>query len=158
MVARGADLNWVLDKQKGHTLLHTLCASTLKMNKMEKQLIYDIVKFLIDKGANINQRTLNDKTAEDLAASHCNSVAIIDLITKKKETQEIRPRTNSQSSLRGRELSTLRDQYMEDKGDTKLFEDSEPVGRQRIPSRKAFFGKEESSIWADKLSCIKKKK
>ncbi len=75
----------MLDKVRGFTLLHYLCAITHKLKKEEKQLNYDLIKFLIDRGANVNQRSLDDRLPEDLALKHCNSTAIIDLINKSKQ-------------------------------------------------------------------------
>lgn len=34
LVNHGADLNWVLDKVRGYSLLHTLCSTSLKLNKI----------------------------------------------------------------------------------------------------------------------------
>lgn len=67
-----ADPNWVFEKQKGFNLLHFLCSSSIKMNKNEKQLNYDLISFLVKHGANINQKTLTDKKPIDLLASHSN--------------------------------------------------------------------------------------
>jgi ankyrin repeat protein len=112
LINHGADPNWVIDKVKGHTLLHTLCASTLKLSKIEKQLIHDIIKLLIDKGANVLQRSLDDKLPEDLAVTHCNSVAIMDLINKKKEKlPTVRQRINSQNSVHLKDNSILRNTF-----------------------------------------------
>jgi hypothetical protein len=33
LVQRGADVNWIIDKQKGYTLLHSLCSTVVRMNK-----------------------------------------------------------------------------------------------------------------------------
>ena len=46
------------------------------MNKSQKQLNYDLIKFLINHGANINQKTLTDKKPFDLLDSHCNADAL----------------------------------------------------------------------------------
>jgi ankyrin repeat protein len=117
LINHGADPNWVIDKVKGYTLLHTLCSSTLKLSKAEKQLIHDIIKFLIDKGANILQRGLDDKLPEDLAVTHCNFVAIIDLINKKKDKMTTAPimrqRINSQTTNRYKDNSILRNTFEE---------------------------------------------
>lgn len=34
LINHGADMNWILDKIRGYTLLHTLCSTALKMNKV----------------------------------------------------------------------------------------------------------------------------
>lgn len=42
------------------------------MNKTQKQLNFDIVKFLLEMGANVDQLTLADQTCEDVIHNHCN--------------------------------------------------------------------------------------
>lgn len=112
LVNHGADMNWIIDKVKGYTLLHLLCACQLKLKKNESQLAHDIIRFLIEKGANVMQRGLDDKLPEDLAVTHCNSVAIIDLINKKKEKLPTnRSRISSQITFRKRESSVLRNTF-----------------------------------------------
>lgn len=150
LINHGADLNWVIDKVKGYTLLHTLCASTMKFKKNESQLIHDIIKFLIDKGANILQRGLDDKLPEDLAATHCNAVAIIDLINKKKEKMPTgRQRVSSQITSRKRESSVLRNTF-EERTELEMFQDR--------PLKKTSEASQSASDWKDKLGCISKKR
>ncbi len=42
------------------------------MNNSQKELNYRIIKFLLEKGADMNQKTLKDQTTEDLIEGHCN--------------------------------------------------------------------------------------
>ena len=42
------------------------------MNNNQKDLNCKIIKFLLEKGADINQKTLKDEIALDLIANHCN--------------------------------------------------------------------------------------
>lgn len=72
LLKNGADINWIIDKSKGYSLLHYFCASKMKMNKSQIQINYDIISFLLEKGANINQLTLADKNCFDLCQTHCN--------------------------------------------------------------------------------------
>jgi hypothetical protein len=85
LVFKGADVNWIVDKQEGYTLLHSLCSCSVKMSKAERQINYEIIKFLIDRGADINMRAFNGKRPEDLVTGHCSMTAILDLIIKRKE-------------------------------------------------------------------------
>lgn len=62
LVKHGADLNWVIDKKRGLTLLHYFCSLKVRMAKAQKQLNLDIVRFLLEKGADPRQQTLDDKT------------------------------------------------------------------------------------------------
>ena len=36
LINNGADVNWIVDKNKGYSLLHFFCASKMKMNKTQK--------------------------------------------------------------------------------------------------------------------------
>ena len=62
LIKNGADLNWIIDKKTGYSLLHYFCSLRVKMNKAQKQLNYDIIKFLLEKGADCRMTTLNDRT------------------------------------------------------------------------------------------------
>lgn len=88
LVHKGADVNWIIDKQEGYTLLHSLCSCTIKMSKAERQINYEIIKFLIDSGADINMKAFNGKRPEDLVTGHCSMTAILDLIIKRKDILE----------------------------------------------------------------------
>lgn len=72
LINHGADQNWIIDKKRGWSLLHYFCGLRLKMNKQQIKLNYEIVKFLLDQGADVCQLTLDDKTCEDLLENHCN--------------------------------------------------------------------------------------
>lgn len=85
LVQRGADVNWIIDKEQGYTLLHSLCACSMRMSKLEKQINYDIVKFLLESGADIGMRGFDGKLPEELVTGHCSMTAILDLIIKRKE-------------------------------------------------------------------------
>lgn len=54
----GADVNWVIDKKRGMTLLHYFCGLKVKMTKCQKQLNFEIVRWLLEKGADCKQMTL----------------------------------------------------------------------------------------------------
>jgi len=47
LVKHGADPNWIIDKKKGHSLLHYFCNEKGQLNKSEKKLNYDLIKFLL---------------------------------------------------------------------------------------------------------------
>lgn len=36
LIDHGADVNWILDKSKGYSLLHYFCSIKMKMNKVQK--------------------------------------------------------------------------------------------------------------------------
>jgi ankyrin repeat protein len=47
LVSHGADVNWVMDKANGYSLLHFYCSLRLPMNDSQRKLNYKIVKFLL---------------------------------------------------------------------------------------------------------------
>lgn len=54
------------------------------MNENQKDLNYRIIKFLLEKGADLNQKTLKDLTARDLLENHCNKEKIAALLDEFK--------------------------------------------------------------------------
>jgi len=50
------------------------------MSHSEKEINYEIIKFLIENGAKKNIKTYDGKTAYDLSENHCNKVAIQELL------------------------------------------------------------------------------
>jgi len=62
LIKNGADLDWIIDKKNGYSMLHYLCSQKMKMNKIQKTLNYEIIKFLLEKGANYKMTTLNDRS------------------------------------------------------------------------------------------------
>ena len=80
LIQFGSDVNWIIDKQRGHTLLMQLCAVKHEMGKSEKQLNIDSIKFLVNNGADKNIRNLKGKTAFDLAAKNSNCKIIREIL------------------------------------------------------------------------------
>lgn len=102
---------------------------------------------MIDRGANINQRTLDDKQPEDLATKHCNATAIIDLIVKRKEHMQENPRKRTVSHLI---LKKKDSSFLEDRTGLDMFQDVHP---EKVNS-----SVREPSDWKEKLGCMSKKK
>lgn len=80
LIKHGADVNWVIDKTNGYSLLHYFCSLKLKMNKMQKQINLEVVHFLLRHGANPEQPTLQDCTCKELVLNHCNTEEILPLL------------------------------------------------------------------------------
>ena len=80
LVKNGADLDWIIDKKNGYTLLHYFCSFKIKMNKTQKMLNLEIIRFLLDRGANSKLVTLNDTTCRDLVESHCSREEILEIL------------------------------------------------------------------------------
>jgi ankyrin repeat protein len=66
----GADIDWIIDKKRGYTLLMYLCANKVELTPKEQLIHYQIIKFLIENGANRNIKTSKGKTAIDLCSKH----------------------------------------------------------------------------------------
>lgn len=79
LVRSGADVDWIIDKKNGYSLLHYFCSLKMKMNKAQKQLNFDIIRFLLEKGANFRQLTLGDRSCEQLLEHHCNREELLAL-------------------------------------------------------------------------------
>ena len=88
LASKGADINWIVDKQKGYTLLHMLCSNSIKMSKSEREINFEIIKFLIENGSDLHMRAFNGKKPEELLVGHCGMTAILDFIIKFKTGQE----------------------------------------------------------------------
>lgn len=71
LLENGADINWIVDKIKGYTLLMQLCAVKMPLSEKEKQITLEIIQYLIDNGADRSFKTVKGKTAFDLAEKHC---------------------------------------------------------------------------------------
>lgn len=46
----GGDINWIVDKTHGYTLLMQLCSIRMTLNQREAEINYQIIKFLIENG------------------------------------------------------------------------------------------------------------
>jgi ankyrin repeat protein len=47
LIDHGADVNWIVDKNRGFSLLHYFCSVKVKMNNSQKDLNLKIIKFLL---------------------------------------------------------------------------------------------------------------
>jgi ankyrin repeat protein len=84
LINHGADVNWIVEKGRGFSLLHLFCGIKVKMNQVQKDFNYCIVKFLLSKGADLNQKTLKDETVADLLEGHCNKIQLLTLVQEFK--------------------------------------------------------------------------
>jgi len=81
LLQNGADINWIVDKKKGFSLLLQLCAVKLVLNEKEKEINFQTIKFLLENGANKFLQSNKGKNAFDLAKKHCNKDKILDLLS-----------------------------------------------------------------------------
>lgn len=88
LIKHGADLNWIIDKKNGFSLLHYFCSLRMKMNKSQRQLNTDIIRYLLDKGADHRLLTLTDKSCQDLLEGHCNREELLRLFQEARGKEE----------------------------------------------------------------------
>lgn len=83
----GADINWIVDKKKGYSLLLQLCAVKTNLKEKEKEINYQTIKFLLENGANRLLLTNKGKTVFDLLKKHCNNEKITVLLNTIEQTK-----------------------------------------------------------------------
>ena len=86
MLEYGADINWIVDKVKGYTLLMQLCSIRMDLSPSEKYLNAEIIKFLIENGARKDLVSIKGKNVKDILEKHCNRDELLKLI---EETNQI---------------------------------------------------------------------
>jgi len=82
----GADINWIVDKTKGHTILMQFCSVKMELEEREKRINLDVIKFLLEHGADKNIISNKGKNCMELAKKHSNSEAVIEVL---KSTNQI---------------------------------------------------------------------
>jgi len=70
LLQSGADINFIVNKEKGRTLLMEYCGVTLDMSNREKDTNLKVIKFLVEHGADVNKKSRKSKTAFDYASKH----------------------------------------------------------------------------------------
>jgi ankyrin repeat protein len=70
MLQGGADPNFVVNKEKGRTLLMEYCGITVDMSNKEKETNLKVIKFLLEHGADAGVKSQKGKTAHDYANKH----------------------------------------------------------------------------------------
>lgn len=76
----GGDINWIVDKNKGHTLLMQFCAVKMDLEDKEKKTNIDVIKFLIEHGADKYMISNKGKNCFDLAEKHSNKEPVIETL------------------------------------------------------------------------------
>ena len=76
----GGDINWIVDKNKGHTLLMQFCAVKLDLEEREKRINIEVIKFLIENGADKYMVSNKGKACFALCAKHQNKEAVLEVL------------------------------------------------------------------------------
>jgi hypothetical protein len=83
----GADINWIIDKTKGYTLLMQFCSMKHEQGEREKELNLDVIKFLLAHGANKYLKShRKSKDAFMIAEKHYNKAQVIEALNNVKQT------------------------------------------------------------------------
>ena len=57
----GADINWVINKVQGYTLLTQLCSVRMELSDQEQKLNLEIIKFLLEHGADRQLKSVDNQ-------------------------------------------------------------------------------------------------
>lgn len=76
LLQNGADINWIVNKVKSYTLLMQLSAVKMDLSQKEMDVNFEIIRFLVENGANKNIQSAKGKTAYELANKNKNKERI----------------------------------------------------------------------------------
>lgn len=86
LLQRGADIDVVVDEDKGHTLLMQYCATKIQLSETQRRANKKLVQFFLVHGANPERKSKKGKTAFELAEKHCNKTEIQELLRTEKQS------------------------------------------------------------------------
>jgi ankyrin repeat protein len=86
LLQHGADVNFIVNKEKGKTLIMEYCSIKIDMSNREKETNLKIIRFLIENGANTALKSRKNKTAFDYASKHPHKDEVIEAL---KNTQQM---------------------------------------------------------------------
>lgn len=86
LLKNGADINAIINPEKGYSLLMQFCAIKIELTDLEKQTNAKVIKFLLEHGANRELMSKKGKTAFELAERHCNKIEIQNMLKNVKQT------------------------------------------------------------------------
>jgi len=76
----GADINWIVDKTKGHTILMQFCSVKMELDEREKRMNLEVIRFLLEHGADKNMVSNKNKNSFQLAQKHSNRDAVLEVL------------------------------------------------------------------------------
>jgi ankyrin repeat protein len=86
LLDHGGDINWIVDKNKGHTILMQFCGVKMELEDREKRINLEVIRFLVQHGADKSIQSNKGKTSYDLTAKHCNQTEVLEVL---KNTSQI---------------------------------------------------------------------
>ena len=80
LLQHGADINKL---HNGKSLLMDFCGITMSLNSVQVDMNLEVVKFLLQHGADKKMKcTSNNKSAVDMAQTHCAREKLIEILNK----------------------------------------------------------------------------
>lgn len=80
----GAAINILVDRTRGYTLLMQFCSISMDLEPLQLEMNLDVVRYLLEHGADRNVRSKEGLTAWDLAERHCAGKRIRELLLRTK--------------------------------------------------------------------------
>lgn len=98
LIEFGADVNWIVDKDKGYTMLMQYCSIKHELDEREKETNKAVIKFLLSRGASKELTSLKKgKSIYEITKKHCCATEIIELL----DSVEVSTATTLPNSTRG---------------------------------------------------------
>lgn len=115
LLQSGADIDWIVDKKKGHTILMQLCDLNDQLSPHLTEICIEIVRFLVENGANRSLQDCEGKICEQLIEKHKYRAEIGQLLSeakqlyfykqdKKQILNEIETNRQKMQQLKGQEI------------------------------------------------------
>lgn len=80
LLQNGADINQIVNKEKGKTILMEYCSIKLDMSNREREVNMRVIRFLIEHGASTSLKSKKGKTANDYARKHPFKDEVLDIL------------------------------------------------------------------------------
>jgi ankyrin repeat protein len=86
LLQHGADVNYIVNKDKGKTLLMEYCSVKLEMNNRDKETNLRVIRFLLEHGASTIMKSKKGKNVQEYAKKHPFKEEVLDLL---RHTQQV---------------------------------------------------------------------
>ncbi|CAD8134454.1 unnamed protein product [Paramecium pentaurelia] len=87
LIDNGANIDAVVNAEKGYTLLMLFCAVKDKLNPRDLRVNLDVIRFLLSRGASKDKLSTKGKTALQLSKHHCAKDEVQKMLKDIKPTQ-----------------------------------------------------------------------
>ena len=80
LLQHGADINFIVSKEKGKTILMEYCSVKIEMSAREKEVNLRVIKFLLENGASTVMKSKKGKTALEYSQKHPYKNEVLDIL------------------------------------------------------------------------------